>query len=178
MMLRERLSALYPGASRRRLKQWLAGDRVRVNGVVVRRGDAPVGPGDRVELDAPPPAPFPAPLRLVHEDEHLLVVDKPAGLLTIATESERGRTVHRLLGDWVRARGGRRVFVVHRLDRETSGLLVFAKSFAVTRALQEQFQARTPERVYVARVEGVVREQEGTLTARLIEDRALRVRRA
>ena len=175
LRLRERLRALYPGTSGRRLKQWLTGGRVRVNGVVVRRGDTTVGPDDRVELAAPPPAPFPAPLRLVHEDEHLLVVDKPAGLLTIATETERERTAYRLVGDWVRAREGQRIFVVHRLDRETSGLLVFAKSPAAKRALQAQFQARTPERVYVARVEGVVRDQEGTLTGRLVEDRALRV---
>jgi 23S rRNA pseudouridine1911/1915/1917 synthase len=69
-----------------------------------------------------------------------------------------------------------RIFVVHRLDRETSGLLVFARSPAVKRALQAQFQTRAPERVYVARVEGVVREPEGELTGRLGEDRALRVR--
>src|SRR5437667_145335 len=150
-MLKERLQVLYPGVSGRRLKQWLAGARVRVNGVVVRRGDSPVGSDDRVELGASPPASFPTALRLVHEDEHLLVVDKPAALLTIATAAERRRTVYRLLSDWVRARGGRRIFVVHRLDRETSGLLVFAKSFAVKRALQAQFEARTPERVYAAR---------------------------
>ena len=147
LRLRERLRALYPKTSGRRLKQWLDGARVRVNGVVVSRGDAPVGPADRVDLDAAAPAAVPAPLRLVHEDEHLVVVDKPPGLLTIATEAERERTVYRLLGDWVRARGGPRIFVVHRLDRETSGLLVFAKSLEVKRALQAQFNARTPERV-------------------------------
>ena len=178
LRLRERLRALYPKTSGRRLKQWLDGARVRVNGVVVSRGDAPVGPADRVDLDAAAPAAVPAPLRLVHEDEHLVVVDKPPGLLTIATEAERERTVYRLLGDWVRARGGPRIFVVHRLDRETSGLLVFAKSLEVKRALQAQFNARTPERVYVARVEGIVREPQGTLTSSLVEDRALRVRTA
>jgi 23S rRNA pseudouridine1911/1915/1917 synthase len=118
----------------------------------------------------------PAPLRLVHEDEHLLVVDKPAGLLTIATEAERRRTAYRVLGDWLRARSGQRIFVVHRLDRETSGLLVFAKSLWAKRSLQAQFEARTPERIYLARVEGVIREPEGTLTSRLVENRALRVR--
>jgi 23S rRNA pseudouridine1911/1915/1917 synthase len=178
LRLRERLRALYPGTSSRRLKQWLADARVRVNGLVVSRGDALVGPDDRVDLDAAPTAALPASLRLVHEDEHLIVVDKPAGLLTIATEAERGRTVYRLLGDWLRVRGGPRIFVVHRLDRETSGLLVFAKSLEVKRALQAQFAARTPERVYVARVEGVVREPQRTLTSSLVEDRALRVRTA
>src|SRR3989475_8732773 len=171
-------TTLYPGTSNRRLKQWLAGARVRVNGVVVCRGDASVGPDDRVELDSPAPAAFPAPLRLVHEDEHLLVVDKPPGLLTIATETERERTVYRLLGDWMRARGGRRIFVVHRLDRETSGLLVLADAAAVKRALQAQVEAPLPERVYVARVEGVVTEPEGMLTGYLVEDRTLRIRAA
>jgi 23S rRNA pseudouridine1911/1915/1917 synthase len=176
--LRERLHALYPGTSGRRLKQWIVGGRVRVNGGVVRRGDAPVGAGDRVELGAPPAPPFPAPLRLVHEDDHLLVIDKPPGLLTIATERDRERTAYRLLRDWLEARGAGRVFVVHRLDRETSGLLVFARSPAVKRALQEQFERRAAERRYVARVEGVVREPEGTLRSRLVQDRSLRVRTA
>lgn len=175
--LRERLRALHAGASGRGIKQWLASGRVRVNGAVVRRGDLPVGPDDRVEL-GPPAATPPAPLRLVHEDGQVLVVDKPAGLLTIGTERERTQTAYRVLRDWAERHGRGPVFVVHRLDRETSGLLVFARSVAVKRRLQAQFRARTPERVYVARVEGVLREPEGTLTSRLVEDRALRVRPA
>jgi 23S rRNA pseudouridine1911/1915/1917 synthase len=173
--LRDRLRTLYPGASGRRFKQWLERGRVSVNGVVVRRGNVLVGEDDRVELGRPV-VPFPAPLRLVHQDDDLLVIDKPSGLLTIATETERARTAYRLLRDWVEAQEEGRIFVVHRLDRETSGLLVFARSPAVKRALQAQFQTRAPERVYVARVEGVVREPEGELTDRLAEDHALRVR--
>ena len=174
--VRDRLRALQPGVSGRRVKQWLEASRVRVNGVVVRRGDVAVARADRVELGAPPPPAFPAPLRLVHEDDALLVVDKPAGLLSVADASERERTAYRLVRDWVEAIGGRRIFVVHRLDRETSGLLVFAKSPAVKDMLQEQFQARTPERLYQARVDGVVRQDEGTLSSRLVEDHSLRVR--
>jgi 23S rRNA pseudouridine1911/1915/1917 synthase len=173
--LRDRLRALYPEVSGRRLKQWLVGGRVRVNGVVVRRGDVSVAPGDCVEL-ARPVAAFPPPLRLVHDDADLIVVNKPAGLLTIATDTERERTAYRLLRDWVQAQGQGRIFVVHRLDRETSGLLVFARTPAAKQALQAQFQARTAERTYVARVEGVVRESAGELRSRLREDRSLRVR--
>jgi 23S rRNA pseudouridine1911/1915/1917 synthase len=176
--VRTRLRALYPATSGRRLKAWLEGGRVRVNGAVVRRGDVPVGAADRVELAAPPPPSLPPPLTLVHEDAAVLVVDKPAGLLTIADANERERTVYRMLRDWLDARAAGRVFVVHRLDRETSGLLVFARTAAAKTALQAQFRARTPERRYVARVEGHVREAEGTLTSRLIEDRSLRVRPA
>ncbi len=174
----DRLQALFPEASRRSLKQWITGSRVRVNGAVVTRGDAEIAAGDRVELAAPAPAPCPAPLRLVHEDDDILVVDKPSGLLTVATERERERTAYRLLRDWVAGRGARaaRLFIVHRLDRETSGLIVFAKSAAAKQHLQAQFAARTAERVYVALAEGVVRRDEGSLTQHLVEDRALRVR--
>jgi 23S rRNA pseudouridine1911/1915/1917 synthase len=174
----DRLQALFPEASRRSLKQWITGSRVRVNGAVVTRGDAEIAAGDRVELAAPAPAPCPAPLRLVHEDDDILVVDKPPGLLTIATERERERTAYRLLRDWVAGRGAgaARLFIVHRLDRETSGLIVFAKSAAAKQHLQAQFAARTAERVYVALAEGVVRRDEGSLTQHLVEDRALRVR--
>jgi 23S rRNA pseudouridine1911/1915/1917 synthase len=176
MTLRERLRVLYADSSGRRVKEWIVRGRVRVNGVVVRRGDARVASADRIELGRPPAPAFPAPLRLVHEDESVLVVDKPAGLLTIATGSERGRTAYRLLRDWIAARDGGRIFIVHRLDRETSGLVVFGRTFAAKRMLQDQFKLRTPARVYVARVEGLVRDSRGTLTSRLVEDRSLRVR--
>jgi 23S rRNA pseudouridine1911/1915/1917 synthase len=166
------------------VKHWLEGGRVRVGGVVVRRGDVQVAAGDRVELGAPRPA-FPTLLRLVFEDDDILVVDKPPGLLTIATERERERTAYRLLADYLGAHGrsaparagAPRLFIVHRLDRETSGLLVFAKSVAAKRRLQDQFEARGVERRYLALVEGSPRETEGTLTTRLREDRSLRVRR-
>lgn len=176
MTLLEKLAALYPDASRRSRKQWLEHGRVRVNGAVVRRGDEALAPADRVELGAPPPPAFPAALRCVFEDEDLLVVDKPAGLLTIATESERERTAYRLLAAYVAGQRGRRLFIVHRLDRETSGLLVFAKSPAAKRALQAQFEARTVERRYVALVEGHLAEASGVLRSRLTVDRSLRVR--
>jgi 23S rRNA pseudouridine1911/1915/1917 synthase len=141
---------------------------------VVRRGDVAVGPGDRVELVAAPRPALAAGLRLVHEDADILIVDKPAGLLTIATEREREMTAYRLLTAHV----GERIFIVHRLDRETSGLIVFARSGAAKRTLQAQFAARTPERIYRALVEGVVRAGEGTLSGRLVQDAGFRVRPA
>jgi 23S rRNA pseudouridine1911/1915/1917 synthase len=181
--LDERLRELFSGASRRTIKHWLEGGRVRVDGAIVRRGDAGVAPGDRVELGTPQ-ASFPPLLRLVFEDEQILVVDKPPGLLTIATERERERTAYRLLAEYVGGHGNAtrqgapRLFIVHRLDRETSGLLVFAKSVAVKRRLQDQFEARGVERRYLAVVEGAPRESEGTLRSRLRENRSLRVRGA
>ena len=174
----DRLQSLYPDASRRSLRQWLAGSRVRVNGAIVLRGSVELDPGDRVELSSAAPPECPAPLRLVHEDQDILVIDQPPGLLTVATDRERERTAYRLLRDWIRKRGARdeRLFVVHRLDRETSGLIVFAKSVAAKEHLQAQFAVRTAERLYVALAEGVMRQTEGSFVSSLVEDRALRVR--
>ena len=174
-----RLREAFPGSSVRRLKEWLAAGRIRVNGAVARDGRTPTRPEDAVTLGPPAAPAFPSPLRLVHEDEALLVIEKPPGLLTIATERQRERTVQHLLRDYLAAgRPPRRPFVVHRLDRDTSGLLVFAKSPAAKRHLQAQFAHRTAERVYTAVVEGPVRDDTGTLASRLVQDRGLRVRSA
>ncbi len=94
----ERLRASFPEASGTSLRQWLRDGRVRVNGTVVRDGRAAVGPRDAVALGGQASrVPFPSALRLVHEDADLLVIDKPPGLLTIATERERERTAYRYL---------------------------------------------------------------------------------
>jgi 23S rRNA pseudouridine1911/1915/1917 synthase len=176
MTLRERLRTRCPEASGRSVKQWLRTGRVWVNGRVVRDGRRVVTPADTVSL-GPPVAPFPPALGRVYEDRDLLVIDKPAGLLTVATEHERGRTVSRLLRDYLASqRPPRRPFVVHRLDRDTSGLLVFAKTAAAKQHLQSQFQARTAERVYVAVVAGRVRADQGRLESRLVQGPTLRVR--
>ncbi len=187
MRLLDRLRTLYPESSSRARKRWLGDGRVRVNGEVVRRAVVELREADRVELAAPSPL-FPSPLRLVHEDDDLIVIDKPPGLLSIATAHERDHTAYRMLSEYVAARSARssrggagrreRIFIVHRLDRETSGLLCFARSAAAKEALQAQFAARAVRRVYVAVVEGAVREDEGVLADRLAEDRSLRVRPA
>ncbi|HET8577518.1 MAG TPA: RluA family pseudouridine synthase [Methylomirabilota bacterium] len=178
MTVLERLRQLFPGASRRSLKQWLESGRVTVGGRVVRDGRAPIDASQTVALGGRPRPEFPSSLRLVHEDDALIVIDKPAGLLTIGTGiRERERTVYRLLWDYLAAqKPPRRPFIVHRLDRETSGLLVVAKSPAAKRRLQSQFEARTVERVYLAIVEGHVQADQGTLRSTLAQDRALRVR--
>ena len=177
MTLLERLRALYPEASHRSLKQWLETGRVALNGRPCRDGRLELRPTDTVVLTTRRVAAFPRELALIHEDDALLVVVKPPGLLTIATDRERERTAYRLLWDYLAAKR-ERPFVVHRLDRETSGLLVFAKSEPAKRALQAQFEARSVERIYLALVDGRPSPARGTLESRLAEDRMLRVRSA
>ena len=180
--LAERLRAEFPGSSTRSVKQWLYAGRVRVNGDVVRDPRTRIEPGARVTLgpgasDPSRPAVLPLGLAIAHEDRHLVVIDKPPGLLTIATERERERTAYRVLWDLLAGRRpAARPFIVHRLDRETSGLLVVAKTPAAKTALQAQFAARTVDRGYVAVVDGVMRKDTQTLVDRVEEDAAYRVR--
>jgi len=156
----------------------LAGGRVRVNGTITRRSDTPLAAGDVVEVGARGPrTPLLPGVALVYEDDDVIVVDKPAGLLTIATERERERTAYTHLMAHPRARRPpARVFVVHRLDRLASGLLVFATSPGAKRTLQAQFAAHTVERTYLAVIEGTLARPEGAIVSRLVDDVPGRVR--
>lgn len=114
---------------------------------------------------------LPLGLVIVHDDPHLVVVDKPPGLLTIATDRQQERTAYFVLTDYVRkgaAKSRNHVFIVHRLDKEASGLLVFAKNEDVKFALQEAWDE--VEKKYNAVVHGSLREKSGTFSSRLIEN--------
>jgi len=116
---------------------------------------------------------LPRGLSLLYEDADVLVVDKPPGLLTMGNASERERTVYVALTDYVRkgqAKSRKRVFIVHRLDRETSGLLVFARTEEAKRALQEGWDETS--KTYIAVVHGRVEKDEGVITSWLVENSA------
>jgi tRNA pseudouridine32 synthase/23S rRNA pseudouridine746 synthase/23S rRNA pseudouridine1911/1915/1917 synthase len=113
---------------------------------------------------------LPANLRIIHEDRDILVVDKPAGMLTMASDTEKTRTAYFALTDYVRkgnSKSRNRIFIVHRLDRETSGILLFAKTEAAKRTLQEKW----PETVktYVAVVHGLMDKPSGMVISHLVE---------
>lgn len=117
-----------------------------------------------------------SPLPIVYEDRYVLVADKPAGLLTVPTGTESARSLSVLLGEWARrTRPPERILVVHRLDREASGLVVFAKSPAAKEALQEQFKDHSAGRTYLAIVEGRVSASTFTIRSYLAENTAFRV---
>ena len=116
---------------------------------------------------------LPHGLAILHEDGDILVVDKPAGLLTIGTERDKSRTAYYVLTDYVRkgcARSRNRVFIVHRLDRETSGILVFAKNEAAKLRLQGAWGET--EKSYLAVVHGRCEKSAETITTYLAENRA------
>lgn len=167
-----------PQAGRRKAKLLLAHRQVSVQDSVVTQYNHELSPGqtvcihwDKVEVPAGP-----GDVRILFEDAHLIVVDKPAGLLTMATKSEKEHTAYRQMMDHLQQNDRtQRVFIVHRLDRDTSGVLVFAKSLDVQQALQANWRDAVLERTYAALVEGRVARPEGTVTSWLKESSTLRM---
>jgi RluA family pseudouridine synthase len=112
-------------------------------------------------------------LAILYEDREILVVDKPAGLLTVGVESGKSLTAYSILTNYVRNRNDRsrnRVFVVHRLDRDTSGVLLFSKNDEAKRRLQEHWDET--EKKYLAVVHGVCRKKSETISSYLAENKA------
>jgi 23S rRNA pseudouridine1911/1915/1917 synthase len=163
--------------SRTRVKELLRDGRVAVNGTPTTRHDHPLRPGDRVTIDRDRPDARDLErggITVVFEDDALVVIDKPAGLLTVATEAEKIDTAFVWLRTHLEARRAGRPFVIHRIDRETSGLLVFARTAAVRDRLQANWDGVA--KTYLAVVEGTPRPAEGVVENSLIEGRNLRVR--
>jgi tRNA pseudouridine32 synthase/23S rRNA pseudouridine746 synthase/23S rRNA pseudouridine1911/1915/1917 synthase len=116
---------------------------------------------------------LPAGLAILHEDRDIIVVDKPAGLLTISTDREKSRTAYFILTDYVRkgfSKSRNRIFIVHRLDRETSGILIFAKNEEAKFKLQSQWP--DTKKQYLAVVHGRCEKRAETITSYLAENQA------
>ena len=162
------------GMTRTSIKQLLGQRRVTVNNVIQTRHDTPLRSGDiiaiesgrgNVELRHPK-------LRVVYEDDALIVVEKKNGLLTVPVKADsKETTVFSILKEYVRKQSHRNtVHVVHRLDRETSGLLVFAKSPELQEYMRTYWRQLVTKRSYVALVEGKLEKNEGKITSWLTED--------
>ena len=109
-------------------------------------------------------------LKIVFEDEWLIVVEKPSGLLTMATDKGCEVTAYSMLYDYVCEWGLARIFIVHRLDRDTSGLLVFAKDEETKRALMDNWEEAVQERKYMAILEGKIADDEGYIETWMYEN--------
>ena len=159
LRLDQALARMFPQYSRNRLQVWLAAGHIRLDGA---RGEArqAVRGGERVDL-APPPAPDATPraqrmpLAIVHEDADLIVIDKPAGLVVHPGAGVPDRTLmNGLLAHCPALAGVPRAGIVHRLDKDTSGLLVVAKTVEAQVSLARQLESRSMRRVYLAVVQG------------------------
>ncbi len=165
-----------PDHSNKAVKRFIADGRVLVNGAVERTAGRRLRRGDRVELrlDAPRSRDPATEVRIVFEDARVVVIDKPAGMSSVPFEKRETDTAMDRLREAWRRRGQERahaqpLFVVHRIDRATSGLLVFAKTRSAERELGRQFREHTVARTYLCVAHGEV-------TSRRIESALVRDR--
>lgn len=165
--------------SRNSVKSILTRGQVTVDGRQVTRHDHPLSPGQVVGILSNREAIKKTALSgiaILHEDEDIIVINKDAGVLSIAAKDPTEMTAYRQLTQYVRENNrNNRIFVVHRLDRDTSGVMLYARSEAVKEALQKNWQETVEERIYTALVEGVVPQEEGTLTSWLTESKTTKV---
>lgn len=167
------VAAQFPDAKRNDVKRWLKYGHLMVNGVVTTAFDSPVAPGDWVEINFTRPfVTFSHPrLKIVYEDDDIIVVNKGYGLLSVGTGSARKEeTAYSILKDYVKKKHPtNKIFVVHRLDRDTSGLMMFAKNMEAQTAMQHNWNNMVIERRYVALLEGVMEENSGVVRSTLDE---------
>ncbi|AQG78962.1 RluA family pseudouridine synthase [Spirosoma montaniterrae] len=170
------LLANLPGKNRNNIKSLLKNKQILVDGNVYTQYNHPLQPGQAVTVTAERTAQSAQyrGLTLLHEDHNLLIINKHAGLLSMATDKGNERTAYSILSDYVKKQNPKnKIFIVHRLDRETSGVMVFARSEEVQRLMQESWNATTKQRTYLALVEGVPEPPAGTITSYLRESKAL-----
>lgn len=169
----------FNGKSRTALKSMLSQQQVCVNGKVVTQFNHPLQTGDSVTLNTGKIVYElkSSRLKVVFEDDDLIIIDKREGLLTVATDTHKNETTaFTIVSNYVKKKNPHnRLFVVHRIDRETSGLLMFAKSREVQLALQDNWHENVTERVYMAVVEGVPAKQEDTIVSYLRESKAFKI---
>ena len=177
MELMEFLASKMPQASRTKLKSLLTKRVVFVDNVITTQYNFPLQPGMKVQISRDKHThEFRSNLlRIVYEDAYLIVVEKREGLLSVGTERERERTASTILNEYLRRQDRRsRVYVVHRLDRDTSGLMMFAKDEKTQHTLRDNWHELVFDRRYVAVVTGEMERDRGTVHSWLT-DRTLYV---
>ncbi len=168
------LFSAWPEEKKKQIRTWLKFQAITVNGRPVSQFNHPLKPGDQVAVRtdrfATPKTRLSSGLKIYFEDAHLLVVEKPEGLLSISSPAEPEKTAYFQLTEYLRhkhPRSRERVWIVHRLDRETSGLMVFAKTAPAKEVLQSNWDSF--EKKYEAVVEGRMPRPSGKLVSDLDE---------
>jgi len=179
-LLLEQMFAAWPDEKKKQIRTWLKFQAVTVNGRPITQFNHPLAPGDIVAIRsdrfAIPKTTLSSGIKIFFEDASLLVIEKPTNLLSIASEAEPEKTAYFQLTDYLRqshTRSKERVWIVHRLDRETSGLMVFAKTPDAKEILQRNWD--TFEKKYEAVVEGHLPQPAGTFESDLDESNPFKV---
>jgi len=187
IILLEFLRLQFPQTTNNKLRKMLSEGRVKINDSVVFKAKQQLELNDKFELldrsnkipqiNKPLKELKKSAIEIIYEDDDLLVVEKPAKLLSVATDKLEQNTLHGKCVDYLKQQDNKSwCYIVHRLDKETSGIMLLSKNKQSKDYLQEQFSQRQVYRIYHAMVEGQPLEQSGTVEQYLMEDKHLNIR--
>lgn len=172
------LFKIFPDRSRTTVKSYLTHRQVMVNNVITTKFNTILTIKDvvKVNFGRVNEAPREDMIKIIYEDEHIIVINKRHGVLSIATDKEQTKTAYHILSEHVKQSSDTaKIFIVHRLDRETSGIMLFAKSEQIKKAFQSNWNDVITQRKYVALVEGTLPEKKGEIVAPLSENKNFKV---
>lgn len=161
-------------SSRNSIKSVLSRGQVVVDGKIVKQFNYLLQPGQTIKIADNKTAQIQSELvgiSILHEDEDIIVIEKEAGVLSIATGRQQDLTAHKQLKIYVQQKNpANRIYVVHRLDRDTSGVMIFAKSEEIKQRMQDNWKTMVKERIYTTLVDGEVKDETGTIETWLTEN--------
>ncbi len=172
------LAEKYPKKNRHNIKTLLTRKQVVVDGKIVTKYDYLLKSGQLVELatERIEREKHYRGISILYEDHHIIVIDKHAGILSIATDTQKDHTAYSMLSAHVKKQNpDNKIFIVHRLDRDTSGVMIFAKTEDIKNTLQKSWDKNILEKNYIAVVEGSVNKEKDTIISYLREGNSLKV---
>jgi len=156
--------------SRKNIKKYLVHGSIIVNNTKTTKYNYKVSPGDKIIIDTNSKNTIKLPFNILFEDKHIIVVDKPSGLLTMATEKEKEKTLYHMIREYLVSKDKKnRVFIVHRLDKDTSGVVIFSKDEETKKLLQNNWNEFVKLREYTLVCHGKLKRNEGRIVNYLNE---------
>lgn len=166
-ILIEFLKKMFSNLSKNSVKSLLHNEKVFVNGNMTTKYNYELNIGDVVEIREK----IAKNIDIIYEDKDIIVINKPSGLLTVATEKEKNKTAYHLVMEYLKKKNkNNRIFIIHRLDKDTSGIIMFAKNESAKHLYQDNWNDIVKKRCYYAVIDGKMENKEGTIKSYLKEN--------
>lgn len=166
-ILIEFLKKMFSNLSKNSVKSLLHNEKVFVNGNMTTKYNYELNAGDIVEIREK----VAKNIDIIYEDKDIIVINKPSGLLTVATEKEKNKTAYHLVMEYLKKKNkNNRIFIIHRLDKDTSGIIMFAKNERAKHLYQDNWNNIVKKRCYYAVIDGKMENKEGTIKSYLKEN--------
>ena len=166
-ILIEFLKKMFSNLSKNSVKSLLHNEKVFINGNMTTKYNYELNVGDVVEIREK----VAKNIDIIYEDKDIIVINKPSGLLTVATEKEKNKTAYHLVMEYLKKKNkNNRIFVIHRLDKDTSGIIMFAKNERAKHLYQDNWNDIVKKRCYYAVIDGKMENKEGTIKSYLKEN--------